>query len=173
MTDLQRQGKSRRVHHDWQLATRLIRYLYPYKWPILLASVLTILNAPLATAGPLLTKAAIDMFLAPDPSRPLTGYAVWLKKSADWAGMGQSRHQGLAFMAILFLICNVVQSAAQYFQVVITENVGQSAVHDLREALFSHLQRVPLVFYDRHPVGKLMTRLTSDVDSLNEMFTSG
>src|SRR5215475_1919116 len=173
MTDPHRRKKNRGKDHDWQLTARLIRYLYPYKWSILLASVLTVLNAPLATAGPLLTKAAIDLFLAPDPSRPLAGYVVWVKEGADWAGMGGSRHQGLAFMAILFLLSNLVQSAAQYLQVVITENAGQKAIHDLREALFSHLQKVPIGFYDRNPVGKLMTRLTSDVDSLSEMFSSG
>lgn len=165
--------KNRAKDHDWQLIARLVRYLYPYKWSVLLASALTLLNAPLATAGPLLTKAAIDLYLAPDSSRPLIGYVAWLKKSADWAGMGESRHHGLAFMAILFLLVNLVQLAAQYFQVVITENAGQKAIHDIREALFSHLQRVPIEFYDRNPVGKLMTRLTNDVDSLNELFGSG
>jgi ATP-binding cassette, subfamily B, multidrug efflux pump len=173
MIDPHHRGRNRRKDHDWRLTARLIRYLYPYKWSILVASTLTILNAPLATAGPLLTKAAIDLYLAPDHSRPLIGYVAWLKKSADWAGMGESRHQGLAFMAILFLLVNLAQSAAQYCQVVITENAGQKAIHDIREALFSHLQKVPIEFYDRNPVGKLMTRLTNDVDSLNELFSSG
>jgi ATP-binding cassette subfamily B protein len=173
MIDSHDQEKNLAKDHDWQLAARLVRYLYPYKWSILLASALTILNAPLATAGPLLTKAAIDLYLAPDSSRPLIGYVAWLKKSADWAGMGESRHQGLAFMATLFLLVTLVQSAAQYFQVVITENAGQKAIHDVREALFSHLQKVSIEFYDRNPVGKLMTRLTNDVDFLNELFSSG
>jgi ATP-binding cassette, subfamily B, multidrug efflux pump len=173
MIDSHHLRKNRDKEHDWQLTARLIRYLYPYKWSVLLASVLTILNAPLATAGPLLTKAAIDLYLAPDSSRPLIGYVTWLKKSADWAGMGESRHQGLAFMAILFLLVNLVQSAAQYFQVVITENAGQKAIHNIREALFTHLQKISIDFYDRNPVGKLMTRLTNDVDSLNELFSSG
>jgi ATP-binding cassette, subfamily B, multidrug efflux pump len=173
MTDLHQREKNRGKGHDWQLTARLVRYLYPYKWSIFLSSALTILNAPLATVGPLLTKAAIDLYLAPDPSRPLAGYVVWVKNGADWAGMGGSRHQGLAFMAILFLLSNLAQSATQYLQVVITENAGQKAIHDLREALFRHLQKIPIAFYDRNPVGKLMTRLTSDVDSLNEMFSSG
>src|ERR1044071_1470961 len=173
MIDSHDQEKNLAKDHDWQLTARLVRYLYPYKWSIILASALMILNAPLATAGPLLTKAAIDLYLAPDSSRPLIGYVAWLKKSADWAGMGESRHQGLAFMAILFLMVTLVQSAAQYFQVVITENAGQKAIHDVREALFSHLQKVSIEFYDRNPVGKLMTRLTNDVDFLNELFSSG
>jgi ATP-binding cassette subfamily B protein len=165
--------ENRAKDRDWRLAARLIQYLYPYKWSLVLAAALTILNAPLATAGPLLTKAAIDLFLAPDPSRPLANYVVWLKQGADRAGLGGSRHQGLVFIAILFLAANMVQSAVQYLQVVITENAGQKAIHDLRVKLFGHLQRVPLQFYDENPVGRLMTRLTSDVDSLNDLLSSG
>jgi ATP-binding cassette, subfamily B, multidrug efflux pump len=173
MIDPVHRKKSRVEDRDGHLAARLIQYLYPYKWPLLFASVLTILNAPLATAGPLLTKAAIDLFLAPDPSRPLANYVVWLKQGADRAGLGGSRHQGLVFIAILFLAANMVQSAVQYLQVVITENAGQKAIHDLRVKLFGHLQKVPLQFYDENPVGRLMTRLTSDIDSLTELLSSG
>src|ERR1051325_10755348 len=167
------QPENRSKGRDWRLAARLIQYLYPYKWSILLAAALTILNTPLATAGPLLTKAAIDLFLAPDPSRPLAGYVAWLKHGADWAGLGGSRRQGLIFLAILFLAANILQSMLQYLQVVITENAGQKALHDLRTKLFAHLQQVPLRFYDENPVGRLMTCLTSDVDSLNELLSSG
>jgi ATP-binding cassette, subfamily B, multidrug efflux pump len=165
--------KGQEVGPDWRLAARLVRYLSPYKWSIFLASALTLLSAPLATAGPLLTKAAIDLFLAPDPSRPLAEYVAWLKHGADWAGMGGSRHQGLVFFAILFLAANLAQSAVQYLQVIITENAGQRVIHDLRAELFGHLQKIPVQFYDDNPVGELMTRLTSDVDSLNELLSSG
>jgi ATP-binding cassette subfamily B multidrug efflux pump len=159
--------------YDSQLAARLLRYLYPYKWSVLGALVLTILNAPLSTAGPLLTKAAIDLFLASDPSRPPAGYVLWLKQSADLLGLKGAWQRGLVFIAILFLLANIAQSAAQYLQVVITENVGQMAIHDLRVQIFSHLQKVPIQFYDRNPMGELMTRLTTDVDALNEMLSSG
>jgi len=173
MIDPVQQENTRRKDHDWRLAARLVHYLYPYKWSIFFAPVLTLLNAPLAIAGPLLTKAAIDLFLAPDPSRPLAEYVAWLKHGADWAGLGGSRHQGLIFIAILFLAANIAQSAVQYLQVVITENAGQKVIHDLRAKLFGHLQKVPIQFYDDNPVGELMTRLTSDVDSLNELLSSG
>ena len=173
MIDRAHREESRAKNHDWRLAARLIQYLYPYKWSLVLAAALTILNAPLATAGPLLTKAAIDLFLVPDPSRPLAKYVVWLKQGADWAGLGGSRHQGLVFIAILFLAANMVQSAVQYLQVVISENAGQKALHDLRVRLFGHLQKVPLRFYDENPLGRLMTRLTSDVDSLTDLMSSG
>jgi ATP-binding cassette, subfamily B, multidrug efflux pump len=173
MIDPRPREKRQSVGRDWQLTARLVRYLSPYKWSILAASAMTLLNAPLATAGPLLTKAAIDLFLFPDHSRPLTAYVAWIQRGAGWAGMGSSRHQGLAFIGMLFLLVNVLLAASQYFQVVITENAGQKAVHDLREATFGHLQKLPVQFYDRNPVGRLMTRLTSDVDSLSEVLSSG
>jgi ATP-binding cassette, subfamily B, multidrug efflux pump len=158
--------------NDRRLTARLLRYLWPHKWSITLAGTLTILNAPLASAGPLLTKAAIDLFLVPDPARPPSGYVLWLKQGADWAGFA-GRHRGLLFIAILFLLNNIAYAATQYFQNVITENTGQKAIHDVRHEIFSHLQKVPISFYDRNPVGQLMSRLTTDVNALSEMFNSG
>jgi ATP-binding cassette subfamily B multidrug efflux pump len=158
---------------DRRLVGRLLRYLYPYKWSVLAAAALTILNAPLATAGPLLTKTAIDLFLAPDSSKPLIGYVLWLKHGADFVGLGGSMHQGLIFIAVLFLLANLAQSVIHYLQVVITERVGQMAIHDLRLEMFVQLQKVAIHFHDRHPVGQVMTRLTADVDALNEVFSSG
>jgi ATP-binding cassette, subfamily B, multidrug efflux pump len=159
--------------HDLRLAARLLRYLHVGKWSIMAATVLTILNAPLATAGPLLTKAAIDLFLMPDLSRPLSGYVLWLKQGADFVGLGGSRHHGLIFIAILFLLAKVAQSAAQSFEDLLIESAGQKVIHDLRQEIFGHLQKVPIQLYDRTPVGQLMAHLTADVDSLDEMFTEG
>lgn len=156
-----------------RLTVRLLQYLFPYKWSVLGILTLTILDAPLATAGPLLTKAAIDLFLLPNSPVPVSGYVLWLKRTAEFVGLGGSRHHGLIFIAILFLFANIAQSATQYLQVVLTENVGQRAIHDLRQEIFSHLQQVPIQVYDHTPVGQLMTRLTTDVDALNEMFSSG
>jgi len=169
------QGRKKRLDKtdDLRLVARLFRYLHACKWSILAAAALTILNAPLATAGPLLTKAAIDLFLMPDLSRPLSGYVLWLKQGADFVGLGGSRHQGLIFIAILFLLAKVAQSAAQSLEVMLTQSAGQKAIHDLRREIFGHLQKVPIQLYDRTPVGQLMARLTADVDSLDEMFTEG
>src|SRR5437763_1585599 len=100
--------------YDRRLAARLLRYLYPYKRPVVAAVALIILSAPLATVGPLLTKAAIDLFVSPDPSNPPSGYVLWLKQGADFVGLGGFRHQGLFFIAILFLLANIAQSTIQY-----------------------------------------------------------
>ncbi|HEY6352096.1 MAG TPA: ABC transporter ATP-binding protein [Candidatus Angelobacter sp.] len=159
--------------YDRRLIARLLKYLFPYKWSVIAALVLSIIDAPLAIAGPLLTKAAIDLFLLPDPSRPPAGYVLWLKQSADLVGLGGSKSQGFIFIAALFLLCNVVQSATQYLHVVIAESAGQKAIYNLRQEIFSHLQKVPIQFYDRTPVGRIMTYITNDVDGLAEIFSSG
>jgi ATP-binding cassette subfamily B protein len=158
---------------DSRLAARLLKYVYPYRWSAVGASALAVLNAPLATAGPLLTKAAIDLYLLPGSSMPASGYVLRLKRTAEFVGLGGSRRHGLVFIAILFLVANLAQSAAQYLQVVMAEGLGQRAIHDLRQEIFSHLQKIPVQIYDRNSVGGLMTRLTADVDAINEMLRSG
>lgn len=159
--------------HDLRLTVRLLRYLYACRWSILAAIALAVLYAPLATAGPLLIKAAIDLFLMPDVSRPLSGYVLWLKEGADFVGLGESMHHGLIFIAMLFLLAKVAQSAAHFAETILVESTGQKVVHDLRQEIFGHLQKVPIQFYHRTPVGQLMARLTADVDSLDVMFTEG
>jgi ATP-binding cassette, subfamily B, multidrug efflux pump len=157
---------------DWRLAGRLLHYLYPYKWKSTVALALVLMNLPFATAGPLLTKAAIDLFILPDPSRQASGYVLWLKHEADLAGLGGSRHQGIVFIATLYLLANFFQLTLQYWRVLIAETVGQDVVHDLRQEIFSHLQKVPIQFYDRNPVGKLMTRLTTDMGVILDLLNS-
>jgi ATP-binding cassette subfamily B multidrug efflux pump len=170
MTD--RHQQSTRRASDWRLAGRLLRYLYPYKWKSATALALIVANVPFAAAGPLLTKAAIDLFILPDPSRQASGYVLWLKQEADLAGLGGSRHQGIMFIAILFLLANFFQLALEYWRLLILETISQDVVHDLRQAIFGHLQKVPIQFYDRNPVGKLMTRLTTDVDAILDLVNS-
>lgn len=170
MTDRHQQSTGRAS--DWRLAGRLLRYLYPYKWKSAAALALVLANVPFAAAGPLLTKAAIDLFILPDPSRPAAGYVLWLKHEAGVAGLGGSRHEGIAFLAILYLLANFFQLTLQYCRTLITETISQNVVHDLRQEIFSHLQNVPIQFYDRNPVGRLMTRLTSDMDAILDLLNS-
>lgn len=165
------QQSTKRVS-DWQLAGRLLRYLYPYKWKAGLALLLVLITVPVAAAGPPLTKAAIDLFILPDPSRQATGYVLWLKHKADLAGMGGSRHLGIVFIAILFLLANFFQLALQYWRMLVIETIGQHVVHDLRQEIFSQLQKVPIQFYDRTPIGRIMTRLTTDMDAVLDLLNS-
>jgi ATP-binding cassette, subfamily B, multidrug efflux pump len=160
--------------YDTRLMRRLLRYLWPYKWYALVALVLTVLSAPLVLAGPPLIKAAIDLFMDPnrDPAK-IAGFTKFLKHTADAFGFGGSPYEGLAFIAIVYLLANLAAFAVQYTQAIVMQAMGQYIMYDLRKEIFAHLQRLPVQYYDHNPVGRLMTRLTTDVDALNEMFTAG
>jgi ATP-binding cassette subfamily B protein len=159
--------------YDSRLMRRLLRYLRPYKAYALTAFILTVASAPLVLAGPPLTKAAVDLFLAPDPAKPPSGFGLWLKTMADRLGFGSNAYRGVLFITLVFLLANIAAFAVQYGQAIVLQTMGQKIMYDLRKQIFAHLQRLPIVFYDRNPVGRLMTRLTTDVDALNEMFTAG
>lgn len=159
--------------YDARLMRRLLAYLRPYKSYALTAFFLTVISAPLALAGPPLTKAAVDLFLAPDPTKPVSGFGLLLKHAAESVGMAGSPYQGVVFIALVFLVATVASFATQYGQSIVLQSMGQRIMFDLREQIFAHLQRLSVQFYDRNPVGRLMTRLTTDVDALNEMFTAG
>ncbi|MBI3654502.1 MAG: ABC transporter ATP-binding protein [Acidobacteria bacterium] len=159
--------------YDSRLMRRMLKYLWPYKWYALTSLVLTIVSAPLSLAGPPLTKAAIDIFLAPDVNKPLTGFALFIKNAADRLGFGANAYQGIAFIAILFCIASILAFTVSYTQSVVMQKMGQYIMYDLRKEIFAKLQNLDVQYYDRNPVGRLMTRLTTDVDALNEMFTAG
>jgi ATP-binding cassette subfamily B protein len=135
--------------YDARLMRRLLAYLRPHWRRVLAAFALVVVTAALQLAGPYLTKIAIDDFIA---SRDL---------------------QGLALVGGLLVVLMLVQGVIEYGQMQLMQNTGQEIMYDLRLQIFRHLQRLPLAFYDRTPVGRLMTRVTSDVDVLNELFTSG
>jgi ATP-binding cassette subfamily B protein len=122
-----------------------------------------IFHSLLQVVGPFLTKVAVDRYLVVTERQP-TFLDPYL--SAD-------PMTGLAQITGLFLIALVALFVLEYAQTYTMQMVGQRAMYDLRMGLFRHLHRLPVQFYDRNPVGRLLTRVTSDVDVLNEMFTSG
>ncbi len=158
---------------DSRLALRLLRYLRPRKMQVTASLALMALSAPLVLAGPPLTQVAVDLYLAPDPSRQPAGLGLFIKQYADLTGFGGSRQQGVIFIALVFLLANLGAFFTQYAQWMLIETLGQNIMHDIRAEIFLHFQRVSIGFYERNPVGRLITRLTSDVDALNEIFTSG
>jgi ATP-binding cassette subfamily B protein len=158
---------------DVQVIRRLLRYLKPYKAYVSCAFALTTLSAPLALAGPPLTKAAVDLYFAPDASIAPAGFALYIRQWTEFFGLGGSPFGGVLFIAILFLAANICALLVVYAQSFLLQKLGQQIMFDLREEIFAHLQKLPVKFYDRNPVGRMMTRLTTDVDALNEMFTSG
>ncbi|MEW6125477.1 MAG: ABC transporter ATP-binding protein [Acidobacteriota bacterium] len=159
--------------YDARLMRRMMKYLLPYKWFAITSLVLIILSAPLSLAGPPLMKAAIDVFLKPDPDNPPTGFALLLKHAAEFFGFGGSPMTGVLFIAMVFLCANILSFMVSYSQAVVMQKMGQYIMYDLRKEVFAKLQQLDVQYYDRNPVGRLMTRLTSDVDALNEMFTAG
>lgn len=135
--------------YDAALLRRLLGYLRPY-WPVAAGAVLLLLvTAALSLVGPLLTEQALDVAV---PRR-------------DVALLGT--------LALLFLLSLALDFACDYGGTLLTTFLGQRVMHDLRLQIFTHLQRLSIPYYDRHPVGRLMTRVTSDVETLNELFSAG
>lgn len=139
-------------------ARRLIRYLLPYKRLVALALLLTVTVNLVRQVGPLLTKWAIDDYIKP---------AADAQMNLDHA------FSGIAVLAWFYVLSLVITLALGYFQDVLLNTIGQRVMYDLREEIFRKFQTIEVSFYDRNPVGRLITRLTNDVDSLNELFTSG
>jgi ATP-binding cassette subfamily B protein len=135
--------------YDAALMNRLLRYLRPYRLHVALAVLLLLINAGLTVVGPVLTRQALDVAV---PGRDL--------------GL-------LRTLALLYLAALIAGFLFDYGQAMLTAWIGQRVMHDLRQELFGHLQRLSVPYFDRHPVGRLMTRVTSDVETLNELFSSG
>jgi len=135
--------------YDARLLRRLLVYLRPYRGLTALAVLLLLAGAGLALVGPVLTQRALDVAI---PARD-TGL--------------------LGTLAILFLAALVLEFIVEYGQTLLTTYLGQRVMYDLRMQIFGHLQRLSISYFDRNPVGRLMTRVTSDVETLNELFSSG
>ena len=143
---------------------RLLTYLWPYRALIAAALFFLVLNSVLQVAGPLLTKIAIDRYLAPNPDRIVTPIDALLP--ADPVA-------GLTRVALLYLAALIGVFIFEFAQMFIMQYIGQKAMFDLRRQLMTHLQKLDIAFYDRNPVGRLVTRVTTDVDVLNDLFSSG
>src|SRR5256886_16224693 len=135
--------------YDARLMGRLLQYMRPSWGQVAIAFVAIITGAAASLAQPYLMKVAIDRYIA------------------------SGRSNGLDRLAALYLTILVVAFAAEYTQTWTMQFTGQRIMFDLRMAIYRHLQRLDLRYYDRNPVGRLMTRVTSDVDVINDLFTSG
>jgi ATP-binding cassette subfamily B protein len=135
--------------YDRTLLRRLLRYLRPYWAPVLASFVLIVIMAGLDLVGPYLTKVAIDRYIR------------------------QGNAAGLDRVALLYLGALFLGFVVRFGQVFILQMTGQKVMMDLRREIYAHLQRLHVGFFDQNPVGRLMTRVTTDVDAVNELFTSG
>src|SRR4051812_31560799 len=148
--------------YDSRLMKRLLTYLRPYKWQTLLAVVAIILKAGMDVIGPYLTKTAIDKYLVH------THYSSMLD---PW--LSNVPMVGIAQVSLMYVSALGLSFIFEFVQTYMMQWTGQKAMFDLRTEIFAHLQHLHIGFFDKNPVGRLVTRVTSDVDALNEMFTSG
>jgi ATP-binding cassette subfamily B multidrug efflux pump len=144
--------------YDSRLMKRLLQYMAPYKWQVVLALALVAIVTPLELAPPLLFQRAIDNFLIPGAIQVLALPEAW---------------RGIIFISVVYFGVLVFDFLAQYIQIRIMQRVGQQTMYDMRTEIFGRLQRLPMSYYDRNPVGRLMTRVTTDVDALNDLFAAG
>jgi ATP-binding cassette subfamily B multidrug efflux pump len=135
--------------YDAGLMRRMLAYLRPRRGLVALAVVLLIVNALLALVGPVLTKQVLDVAV---PQRDL--------------GL-------LGTLTAAYLAALLLEFGTEFAQGLLTTHIGQGVMHDLRMEIFARLQRLSIPYFDGHPVGRLMTRVTSDVETLNELFSSG
>jgi len=149
--------------YDGRLMRRLLTYLRPYKWHVVVALAAIILKSVLDVLGPFLTKIAIDKYLAQSPN------------SHSWIGdrLSSAPLTGIAQIGGLYVGILVLTFALEFVQTYLMQWTGQKVMFDLRKQIFRHLQHIHVGFFDKNPVGRLVTRVTTDVDALNEMFTAG
>jgi ATP-binding cassette subfamily B protein len=149
--------------YDGRLMRRLLTYLRPYKWRVVVALAAIILKSGLDVLGPFLTKIAIDKYLAKSPN------------SQSWIGdrLSSVPLVGIAQIGGLYVGILIFTFALEFIQTYLMQWTGQKVMFDLRSQIFRHLQHMHVAFFDKNPVGRLVTRVTTDVDALNEMFTAG
>ena len=150
--------------YDSRLMKRLLKYLRPYKWQVAVALAAIVLKAGADVLGPYLTKVAIDKYLA-----SATGASFVARPLAESAAAVPALRRSRRCMLVLIVFSFLLE----YLQTYLMQWTGQKVMFDLRSQIFRHLQRMHIGFYDKNPVGRLVTRVTTDVDALNEMFTSG
>src|SRR6266571_2658628 len=149
--------------YDSRLMKRLLKYLRPYRWKVGVALGSIVLKAGADVLGPFLTLIAVDRYLAPVHQVP-SSLTTWLSPN-PLTGIGQIAAIYVGLITFSFLL--------EYLQTYFMQWAGQMVMFDLRSEIFRHLQRMHLGFFDKNPVGRLVTRVTTDVDALNELFTAG
>jgi len=144
--------------YDSRLMNRLLRYMKPYAWRVALALALVAVVTPLELAPPAIFRKAIDGYFVPAMNHALPEANAWT---------------GIGWLSLIFLAVLTFDFLAQYAQIRIMQRVGQQTMYDMRREIFGHMQRLPMSYFDRNPVGRLVTRVTTDVDALNDLFAAG
>src|ERR1700691_114092 len=157
MSDFREEEKLGKLY-DSQITRRLMRYLRPYRLQVVLAVSFTLAITAVEILGTFLFSVGIDRYI-------ISGFDSTIARTAAVLG--------LVWVAAAYAGSILASFGLQYVQVRIMQWVGQETMYDLRKEIFEHLQRLPMSFFDRSPVGRLVTRATTDVDALNDLFASG
>jgi ATP-binding cassette subfamily B multidrug efflux pump len=134
---------------DWKLLTRIMHYVKPYNRTFIIAAILTIFIAVIALAQPILMEKGLDDYIL------------------------SNNYEGLVFIVILMIVQLVIQTTAQYYQTYLTNALGQSVIRDLRIHVFNHIMSLRLKYFDRTPIGMLITRTVSDLETIADIFSEG
>ena len=155
--------------YDGRLMRRLLTYMRPYKTAVAAALVILLFDSLIQISGPLLTKLAVDRYLV--PSHPLSSQLTVKTPLDNW--LASDAWTGLTQLAFLYLLTVIFGFVLDFGQTYLMQWTGQKAMFDLRRQLMTHLQTLDLSYFDKNPVGRLVTRVTTDVDVLNDLFASG
>lgn len=149
--------------YDWHLIRRLGHYVRPYRVQATVSTVAVSLKSLCDVTGPYLVKVAIDRYLTGTPSA-----TNWFTRR-----LPANAVNGITELAAIYLAALIIAYVFEFVQTYLMQWTGQKLMFDLRRDIFRHMQNMDVGFFDKHPVGRLVTRLTSDVDAINDMFTAG
>ena len=161
---------------DSRLMRRLLAYLRPYRGMTVAAVALILVSSLLQLIGPLAVAVAFDLFIRPPGAgRQVSAASAWVSGLLHARGIDpvQVQAQGLAVTSLIYLAALVLTFVVVYGEGYVMQLMGQYVMNDMRRQIFAHLQRLPISFYDRNPIGRLVTRVTTDVDALNELLSAG
>src|SRR6266550_3154238 len=173
MSDIEKHEDEGAKAFDKHLARRLLRYLKPYRARAAASVALVILSSMLEIAGPAIIAFGVDLYVKPLSGSNTVGISQRLGEWLAAHGWTFDALTGINIAATLYFITLFADFVVLYTQMVLMNLMGQYIMYDLRKEIFRHIQRLDVQFFDRNPVGRLMTRVTTDVDALNDMFTAG
>ena len=169
-------GKS----YDSRLMRRLLAYLRPHSRLAAASLLFLLLSSGLQLIGPLIIAAALDLFVATSGTEGNGGTAEtlsfasrWLNEALTSQGLDIAPADGILYLTAAFATNLVLVFVVLFAQGYVMQLMGQRVMSDLRRDVFARLQQLPLAFFDRQPIGRLVTRATTDVEALNELFTAG
>ncbi len=151
--------------HDWRLLRWIWAFVRPYRGLFFVSIILMPINTAFALAQPYMIKLTVDLFLSPTAGHHPPAWLAPLLRAAG--------SHGLAMMGSIYALLLIGEFTSFYGQFYLTNMVAQYSLSDLRLALFERVERLPMAFFDRNPVGRLVGRMTTDIDAINEMFGAG